>query len=101
MAIEHVTADDGPWFLGANKDNVGISYTFPCSQDGAGGKEYTITVYALACLFAGGKLAERNLPGDVGCDRNGDGAWHRNADVRGSKGPTDILVGTVMGIPAE
>ncbi len=40
-------ADDGPWFMGANKDGVAISYTSPCSK-GAGTHEYTITLYALS-----------------------------------------------------
>jgi hypothetical protein len=47
--IAHGAADDGAWFMGANKDNAGISYTSPCSQDvTAGGKSYTITIYALS-----------------------------------------------------
>ncbi len=40
-------ADDGPWFLGANKDGVSVSYTSPCSK-GSGTHTYTITLYALA-----------------------------------------------------
>jgi phosphatidylethanolamine-binding protein (PEBP) family uncharacterized protein len=40
-------ADDGPWFMGANKDGVAISYTSPCSK-GAGVHEYHITIYALS-----------------------------------------------------
>ena len=47
--IAHGTADDGTWFMGANKDNVAISYTSPCSQEAtSSGKSYTITVYALS-----------------------------------------------------
>jgi phosphatidylethanolamine-binding protein (PEBP) family uncharacterized protein len=47
--MAHGTADDGPWYMGANKDNAVISYTSPCSPDAsAGGKSYTITVYALS-----------------------------------------------------
>lgn len=47
--IAHGVADDGPWYMGANKDNAVISYTSPCSQDAtAGGKSYTITIYALS-----------------------------------------------------
>ena len=47
--IPHGAADDGPWFIGANKDNNVVSYTSPCSRGGgAGGHSYTITVYALA-----------------------------------------------------
>ncbi len=45
--IAHGEADDGNWFMGANKDGVGVSYTSPCSP-GAGTHEYTITVYALS-----------------------------------------------------
>lgn len=46
-AIPYGTADDGPWYMGANKDGVAISYTSPCSPS-AGTHEYTITVYALS-----------------------------------------------------
>jgi len=46
-AINHGAADDGPWFMGANKDGLGIGYTSPCSPSG-GGHEYTITLYALS-----------------------------------------------------
>jgi len=47
--IAHGAADDGTWFMGANKDNAKISYTSPCSQDAtSGGKSYTITIYALS-----------------------------------------------------
>ncbi len=45
--IEYGEADDGPWYLGANKDEVAISYTSPCSPS-AGSHEYTITLYALS-----------------------------------------------------
>jgi len=41
------TADDGPWFMGANKDGTAVSYTSPCSPS-AGTHEYTITLYALS-----------------------------------------------------
>ncbi|MCB9231976.1 MAG: YbhB/YbcL family Raf kinase inhibitor-like protein [Bacteroidia bacterium] len=41
------TADDGPWFMGSNKDGTAISYTSPCSQ-GTGTHEYHITIYALS-----------------------------------------------------
>lgn len=44
--IEHGAADDGPWFLGANKDGATISYSSPCSPS-AGSHSYTITLYAL------------------------------------------------------
>ena len=44
--IAHGAADDGDWFMGPNKDGVGISYTSPCSQN-PGSFEYTITIYAL------------------------------------------------------
>lgn len=46
-AIPHGAADDGPWFLGANKDGNTVSYTSPCSPS-AGSHEYTLTLYALA-----------------------------------------------------
>ena len=47
--IPHGMADEGPWFMGANKDNNTISYTSPCSRGGGpGGHAYTITVYALS-----------------------------------------------------
>jgi phosphatidylethanolamine-binding protein (PEBP) family uncharacterized protein len=46
-AIAHGAADDGPWFLGANKDGNIVSYTSPCSPS-AGSHEYTLTLYALA-----------------------------------------------------
>lgn len=46
-AIPYGTADDGAWYMGANKDGTAISYTSPCSPS-AGSHEYTITVYALS-----------------------------------------------------
>jgi phosphatidylethanolamine-binding protein (PEBP) family uncharacterized protein len=45
--IPYGKADDGPWFMGSNKDGTAISYTSPCSK-GAGTHEYTITIYALS-----------------------------------------------------
>ena len=45
--IAHGGADDGDWFMGPNKDGVGISYTSPCSQN-PGSFEYTIRIYALS-----------------------------------------------------
>lgn len=45
--IAHGAADDGNWYMGANKDGNAISYTSPCSPS-AGSHEYTITVYALS-----------------------------------------------------
>ncbi len=45
--IAHGEADDGEWFMGANKDGNAISYTSPCSPS-AGSHEYTITLYALS-----------------------------------------------------
>ncbi len=45
--IPHGEADDGDWFMGANKDANAISYTSPCSP-GAATHEYTITLYALS-----------------------------------------------------
>ncbi len=44
--IPYGTADDGPWYMGANKDGTAISYTSPCSPSSAT-HAYTITVYAL------------------------------------------------------
>lgn len=46
-SIAHGAADDGPWFMGSNKDETAISYTSPCSPS-AGSHEYTITIYALS-----------------------------------------------------
>ncbi len=45
--IAHGAADDGLWYMGANKDGAAISYTSPCSPS-AGTHEYTLTVYALS-----------------------------------------------------
>jgi phosphatidylethanolamine-binding protein (PEBP) family uncharacterized protein len=45
--IPYGEADDGPWFMGSNKDGTVISYTSPCSK-GAGTHEYHITIYALS-----------------------------------------------------
>lgn len=45
--IAHGAADDGSWFMGANKDGNTVSYTSPCSPS-AGSHEYTITIYALS-----------------------------------------------------
>ncbi len=46
--IAHGEAADGHWFQGSNKDGNAISYTSPCSPDGRGSHEYTITLYALS-----------------------------------------------------
>ncbi len=45
--IAYGAADDGSWYMGANKDGNAISYTSPCSPS-AGTHEYTITIYALS-----------------------------------------------------
>ena len=45
--IPRGAADNGAWYMGANKDGVDVSYTSPCSK-GAGTHEYTIVVYALS-----------------------------------------------------
>jgi phosphatidylethanolamine-binding protein (PEBP) family uncharacterized protein len=45
--VAHGAADDGPWFMGANKDGKVVSYTSPNSPS-PGKHEYTITLYALA-----------------------------------------------------
>lgn len=46
-SIAHGAADDGPFFMGANKDGNHISYTSPCAPAGTGSHAYTITLYAL------------------------------------------------------
>ncbi|MCP3852893.1 MAG: hypothetical protein GY694_22095 [Gammaproteobacteria bacterium] len=46
--IGHGEADDGPWYMGANKDEKIISYSSPCSPPLSGTHEYTITLYALS-----------------------------------------------------
>ena len=46
-SIAHGAADDGPFYMGSNKDGTAISYTSPCSQS-TGTHEYTITLYALS-----------------------------------------------------
>ena len=46
-SIAYGAADDGPWYIGSNKDGTAISYTSPCSPS-AGTHEYTITLYALS-----------------------------------------------------
>jgi phosphatidylethanolamine-binding protein (PEBP) family uncharacterized protein len=45
--IPYGAADDGAWYIGANKDGNTVSYTSPCSPS-AGTHEYTITLYALS-----------------------------------------------------
>jgi len=45
--IPYKMANQGDWFMGANKDGTAISYTSPCSH-GKGKHEYTIALYALA-----------------------------------------------------
>ncbi len=45
--IPYGTADDGPWYMGSNKDGTAISYTSPCSPSSST-HEYTITLYALS-----------------------------------------------------
>lgn len=47
--IAHGAGDDGPWLIGSNKDETGISYTSPCSPS-SGSHEYTITITALSAL---------------------------------------------------
>ncbi len=44
--IAHSMADEGSWYMGANKDSV-VSYSSPCSPS-SGSHEYTITIYALS-----------------------------------------------------
>lgn len=45
--IPYGTADDGPWFMGPNKDKTAISYTSPCSHS-TGTHVYTLKIYALS-----------------------------------------------------
>ncbi len=45
--IAYGGADDGSWYMGANKDGVTVSYSSPCSPS-PGTHEYTITLYALS-----------------------------------------------------
>ncbi len=45
--IAYGEADDGTWYMGANKDGNAVSYTSPCSPS-VGTHEYTITLYALS-----------------------------------------------------
>jgi phosphatidylethanolamine-binding protein (PEBP) family uncharacterized protein len=40
-------ADDGDWYMGPNKDGVGISYTSPCNPNG-NSSNYFMTIYALS-----------------------------------------------------
>lgn len=49
--IPYGEADDGPWYMGRNKDGNTISYTSPCSPS-TGTTAYTITVYALSATPA-------------------------------------------------
>jgi phosphatidylethanolamine-binding protein (PEBP) family uncharacterized protein len=50
--IPYAQADKGPWFMGANKDGVSISYTSPCSPS-SGSHQYIITIYALSVTPSG------------------------------------------------
>lgn len=45
--IPYGTADDGPWYMGSNKDGTYISYTSPCSPT-SGTHAYEIVIYALS-----------------------------------------------------
>jgi hypothetical protein len=45
--IAYGKADEGEWYMGANKDGNAISYTSPCSPS-SGSHEYSITIYALS-----------------------------------------------------
>ena len=56
-AIPYGQADKGPWFMGANKDTVAVSYTSPCSPS-AGAHQYILTIYALSATPPG--LPTRN-----------------------------------------
>lgn len=59
-AIAAGGAADGPWFMGANKDGMAVSYTSPCSK-GKGIHAYVIELFALgetpAALPASDSLA--------------------------------------------
>lgn len=52
--IPYGAADDGPWYIGQNKDGTALSYTSPCSPS-AGVHEYVISLFAL-------KNSPKNLP---------------------------------------
>ena len=45
--IPYKMANNGDWYMGANKDGNAISYTSPCSR-GKGKHEYIIALYALS-----------------------------------------------------
>ena len=45
--IAYGEADDGTWYMGANKDGNVVSYTSPCSPS-PGTHEYIIKIYALS-----------------------------------------------------
>lgn len=47
--IAYGAGDDGPWFMGTNKDGNNVSYTSPCSPS-TGSHEYTIAITALDAL---------------------------------------------------
>lgn len=49
--IGYGLANNGPWYMGPNKDLNVISYTSPCSA-GTGTHRYTITIYALSATPA-------------------------------------------------
>ena len=46
-SIAYGKADDGPWFIGPNKDLNALSYTSPCSPT-TSTRRYTITIFALS-----------------------------------------------------
>jgi len=50
-ALPYGTADDGPHYIGSNKDGTAISYTSPCSPS-TGTHEYHLTIYALDAVPA-------------------------------------------------
>lgn len=45
--IEYGGANDGAWYMGPNKDGASISYSSPCSPNGAT-QTYYMTIYALS-----------------------------------------------------
>ena len=50
--IPYAQAEKGPWFMGANKDTVAISYSSPCSPS-SGAHQYILTIYALSATPPG------------------------------------------------
>lgn len=49
-AINHGEANNGPWFIGPNKDGTTIGYTSSCSPS-TGSHEYVLNLYALSATL--------------------------------------------------